>query len=99
MVNVAGERERSVSSVGIVESKSNGVPSSVKSFSKIANQVSNEIAERFRKWPDKFDLVNFPSRLRIGFDNLCVWIEVVELPDSLVEIGKEVFLSPCEFAF
>ena len=98
MLNVTGERECCVSSVGIVKSKSNGVTSSVEGLSQITNQISDEISERLRERLNKFDLVNLPSRLRIGFDNLCVWIEIVELSDSLVEIGQEIFLSPCELA-
>jgi len=71
--------------------------SRVEGFSQISDHVPSEIAERFWNRLDKFYLVNLPARcLRIGFDNLCVWFEVVELPDSPVEIGKEIFLSPYE---
>jgi|HubBroStandDraft_6_1064221.scaffolds.fasta_scaffold447173_1 hypothetical protein len=96
--NITGERERGVLGLGRIGGNRDAVSRRVEGFSQIANQVSSEIAERFWKGLDKFYLVNLPARcLRIGFDNLCVWFEVVELPDSPVEIGKEIFLSPSEF--
>ena len=90
MVNVAGKRECNVSSVGIIEGKSNGVTSGVENFSKVADHIANEIPESLWERLDKFDLVNFPTRfLRIGFDNLtqlCV--------SSEYEVSIFAFYSP-----
>jgi hypothetical protein len=98
VTHVTGEGESSVSGVRFTNCDGNGIPSNIQSTSQINNHVTRDVAKLFWERSDEFYLVNLPARcLRIGFDNLCVWFEVVELPDSPVEIGKEIFLSPCEF--
>jgi hypothetical protein len=99
VVNVTGERKSAVSSVRLSDCVGDGVTGIVQNASQVNDNVAGNVAKCLWKGLDKFYLVNLPARsLRIGFDDLCVWIEVVKLPDSPVEIGEEVFLSPCEFA-
>jgi len=96
---IVSKRKCTIPGIGFTSSDSDGVPGIIQSTSQINNDVTGDVAERFWEGLNKFYLVNLPIRcLRIGFDNFCVWVETMEFPDSPVEIGKEVFLSPCDLA-
>jgi hypothetical protein len=97
LTDASCKRERGVFGVGFPNRDSNGVARHIENASQVGDNVFSELTKGFRERSNEFYLVNLPARLlRVGFNNSCVWIEVVELPDSPVEIGQEIFLSPCE---
>src|ERR1017187_228008 len=95
---VTSEGERGVFGFGWVNCKSDGVPCVVQAFPQIPNQIADDVGNLWRERLNHLDLMDLPSRLRIGFDNLCIWIVIHPLADAPMEVGKEIFLSPCEFA-
>ncbi len=98
--DILSKGERGIPSIRLTSRNGDSVASVVQGTAQINNNVASEIAERFWERLDEFYLVNLPSRImRIGLDNLCVWIESMELPESPVEIGPQCFLSPCKIAF
>jgi hypothetical protein len=100
--DIPRERERRIFGVGFPGHSGDGISCHDENASQVGKQVLGELTESFWKRHRQFYLVNLPARLlrlQVGFNNSCVWIEVVELPDSPVQIGQEIFLSPTRVSF
>jgi hypothetical protein len=97
--NIPSEREGSIFRARITVGDGDCVASIVQSAPEVHDNIACDIRKGNGKWLRELDLVYLPVRfLRVWLDNLFVGIETVETHDSLVEIGQEIVLSPCEFA-